>query len=303
MQFDEFLIQGCASVPASSGSDFEVPGIFKLPLAVFLLCLASVAGAESAPPDIDQVEHSYIYAAVMGTGSYQINGRRISMLRLPFSWTQRQPTEESPGWKWLLPVVVGHDSFEGSDWLEELFPTDLVTLTVLPGFEYLYPVNPKWILKPFVQLGAGRDFAIDETIMMTQIGMRSLNLFEPGKLWQLRWGNTLRWAAEYQLKSEDKTSFGVFESGLDVRREMPFKLWQRRFDLGTYYIFQRFMPRWDVSDSPDRRSRAYDLHEFGLSVGFIEPNRIWGVPVQRVRIGYKKGGQLQGITIGTEFPF
>ncbi len=36
--------------------------------------------------DFEDLSVSYIYAAVMGTGTYKIEDRRISMLRIPFSY-------------------------------------------------------------------------------------------------------------------------------------------------------------------------------------------------------------------------
>ncbi len=268
-------------------------------------CLAQDADGVDEVDQVDEVEVSYIYAAVMGTGTYQINNRRISMFRIPLAWNQRQASAESVGWKWLIPLVIGYDDLSdvGSDWFDRLLPDQLVTLTALPGVEFVYPVTPDWYLKPFVQVGGGRDFSAEQSFAMTQVGVRSETLFRPSEHWELRWGNALRWAAEYHLNSEDRTSFGLFETGLDLRRDMPVKLSGRSFDLGAFYILQRYLPEWDIGKAPDRRSGSRELHEFGISLGFKKGRRIFGIPVQRVRLGYKKGGKLQGWTLGTEFPF
>ena len=49
--------------------------------------------------------------------------------------------------------------------------------------------------------------------------------------------------------------------------------------------------------------RNKELHEFGLSLGVPHGKKIFGINVRRVRVGYKKGGEFQGWTFGTEFPF
>jgi hypothetical protein len=272
-------------------------------MAGWLIALPAVA--QDGDPDTDLVDISYIHAAVLGTGTYSLKGRRVTMFRLPLSWNQRPASAESVGWRWLFPMVLGYDDLGSvdSDIIEALLPDQLVTLSVMPGVEFVYPVNERWYVKPFVELGGGRDFSADETFLLAQIGVRSLNLFEPGGRWTLRWGNALRWAAEDQVHSGDGTSFGIFDTGLDLRHPLPWKLFEQRLDLGAYYIYQRFLPRWSLGEAADWEGRTRELHEFGLSLGVEHGRKILGIQVQRVRVGYKKGGKLQGWTIGTEFPF
>ena len=271
-----------------------------------LLMLASSSGAaQTAVLSDDDLEVSYIYAAVLGTGTYQIKGRRLTMFRLPFSWTHRQTTEETPGLKWLFPTVLGYDDLSNvdSDWIDALLPDQLVTLTVLPGVEYIYPVSANWHVKPFVQLGLGRDFSSDETIAMTQFGIRNLSLFQFFNDWELRWGITLRWAGEYQFNSNDRNNLGIFDTGLDIRRNTPFTLFDTPVDMGAYYIFQRYVPEWRLSDAPDNKQEAVRVHEIGASLGLKRPHKFLGIPFQRVRVGYKEGDNIRGWTFGTEFPF
>ena len=271
-----------------------------------LLTLASIkVSAQPAVLSDEDLEVSYIYAAVLGTGTYQIKGRRITMFRLPFSWTQRQTTKETSGWKWLFPTVLGYDDLSNvdSDWIDALLPDQLVTLTALPGIEYIYPVSAYWHVKPFIQLGAGRDFTSDETIAMTQFGIRSLGLFQFTNDWELRWGIALRWAGEYQFNSNDRNNLGIFDTGLDIRRNTPFTLLEKRVDMGAYYIFQRYVPEWRLSDAPDNKQEAVRVHEIGASVGLKHPHKFLGIPFQRVRVGYKDGDNIRGWTFGTEFPF
>ncbi|RLA21634.1 MAG: hypothetical protein DRQ61_08315 [Gammaproteobacteria bacterium] len=259
--------------------------------------------AASQEIDRDKVGVSYIYAAVMGSGSYKIDDRRITMLNMPFSWTQREMSDTEAGLKWLFPVAIGHDSVEGSDWLDELFPDNLITLTILPGFEYQLPVSPNWAIKPFANFGVTHDFLRDEVIWLGVIGLSSLARFNLDNNWELRWGNKLRLAAERQTKSGFRTRFSIVESGLDIRRNTGFIMYKREIDIGGYYIFQHFAPKWGVSDAPDRHSDLENIHEIGFSVGLKKPHTIFGISFSRVRVGYQKGGDIHGITIGGEFPF
>ena len=273
--------------------------------AFTMLAAPAAALAQSLGQSEDDVEVSYIYAAVMGSGRYKITDRTISMFRFPFSWSQREPTETSPGWRWQLPVVIGYDDLSNiqSDWIDAVLPSQLVTLAALPGFEYQYPVTANWQLKPFAQIGGGRDFSADETILMASIGLRSLSIFEIGEHWQLRWGNSVRWAGESQAHSGKKTRFSVLDTGIDFRRRIPISLADRPVDIGVYYIYQRYLPSWRSSTAPDLEQKTIDLHEIGLSMGLSRPLEILGISFQRVRLGYKSGGSFSGWTFGTEFPF
>jgi len=123
----------------------RIAALLRAIVTIPLLCvLAGALRAQTFEPD--EVELSYIYAAVMGTGTYRIRDRRISMFRLPFSWRQHEPGPNRIGREWRLPLVVGYDDLSrvDSDWIQALLPDQLVTLTVLPGLELAFPVRPNW---------------------------------------------------------------------------------------------------------------------------------------------------------------
>lgn len=273
-------------------------------LSILFLFSVSVQASEQTVND-DEIEVSYLYAAVMGSGTYKIKNRHITMFRIPFSKGHKEVTADTASWNLLLPTVIGYDDLSktDSDWLEALLPDQIVTLTLLPGIEYIYPVNQNWQLKPFLQLGGGADFSLDQGYGMSQLGLRSLNYWLIGKAFEIRWGNSIIWAGEYQFETNEKASVGLFETGLDVRRDIPLRIYGRHLDIGTYYIYQRFLPRLSITRAPDLLSRVVDLHEFGLSVGLKEEQKLLGIPIQRVLIGYKTGGNFDGWTIGASFPF
>ena len=277
--------------------------IVSLALAA-LTTTADVAQAQGSPFG-DDIDISYLYAAVMGTGTYTIRGRRITMLRLPLAMTFREATETEWGYRVMLPIVFGYDDLTdvGSDIIESLLPDQLVTLTVLPGIETIHPIAPNWQLKPFAHLGGGQDFSLGETFAMTHLGVRTRAQFELTDEWDVLFGSAGRFAAEYQLESEDSTQFGVFEAGVEGRRELPFRIDGDAVDLGAYYVFQSFIPEWRIGQAPEFSQNARDLHEFGLSFGFKRRDRILGLPFHRFRVGFKKGGSFQGWTIGLDFPF
>lgn len=273
-----------------------------------LTVLASWALAQDAgiqDVELEDVDVSYIYPVVMGSGVYKIDGRRLTMLTAPISITQSRVDEDGAdiGLTWFLPVTVGYDQIEDFDWLEQLIDESLVTLSAMPGVQVSIPLNDTWIVRPFAQIGLGHDFVSHEVFGLGVIGARLLGTWELDDNWELRWGASARLAGEQQFKSGRETSFGLLESGLDLRRDTRLTIADQRLNLGAYYRLQSYYPEWTVGRFLTDRSEVNDVHELGLSIGLVTPREIFGFEVRRVRFGYQRGSGFRGWTFGSEFPF
>mgnify|MGYP001819766699 FL=1 len=277
--------------------------LFSLTAWLALLFSSAIASTQDLPPDAEDVEVGYIYATVMGTGSYKINGRRITMLSIPLAYTRRNMTPDRAGLEWTMPLVLGYDAVTEQDWFGQLLEEDLVTLTALPGLEYQLPIHPNWTLKPFGNIGLGHDFAGGETIWMGVLGIRALGTWRYPEGWELRLGAAFQTAGEYQHDSHNRTSFGMLEGGIDVRWTTPLVLADRGVDTGVYYLIQHFLPEWDIDQLRPRKSEVGLLHEVGLSIGLKKPISFLGVEFARLRVGYSRGSGVRGWTFGTDFPF
>lgn len=276
-------------------------------ILTMMFCLAlggahRAAGQSGAPQD--DIYVSYIYAAVMGTGTYKIDDRRIAMLRIPFSYRQQKVTEEQVGIQWTLPVVIGYDAFTYEDWLDRLLEDELMTLTLMPGFEVAQHFSTAWVFKPFGNIGMGFDFVHDEPVLMGVLGIRMLGTYEYADTSELRLGTSVRYAAEYQINSNEGLGFTMVEAGADYRRNTHLKVFSRDTNAGVYWRTQFFLPKWKIQQlSDDEREQIKIIHEIGLSVGLRKTYSKWGLSISRVRMGYNFGDGLRGVTFGTEFPF
>lgn len=275
-----------------------------LGLVALLSAFAFEARGQLTGDPEELTDVSYIYSAVMGSGTYKIGDRRISMLRAPFAWTQRPMTNDQAGIKWTLPVTVGYDALNYPDWLDRFLEDELVTLTVLPGFEVQQRYNDSWVFKPFGNLGAAYDFSRDTPILLGVLGIRMLGTWMYGKASEFRVGTSARLAGEYQPESGHSLGFSMFEAGLDYRRDTYIKLLSRKTNAGVYTRSQLFLPEWGLHEHPNASEEDVALaHEVGVSAGLQRPFKILGIPISRVRVGYKFGDNVSGWTIGTEFPF
>lgn len=273
-----------------------------LPLALLSIVLGTLPDLQAEEVEVE-ADVSYIYTAVMGTGTYKINGRRITMFSLPLSYTQREMTTELPGMEWQMPLVVGYDAVSEHNWIGDILDDDLVTLAALPGLEYQIPVSKTWAVKPFGHFGYAHDFVSNENIIMAVAGVRALGTWVRPDGWEIRWGNAFRAAGEYQTKSYHRTSFGLLETGVDLRRNIPLILSERQVNAGIYYHYQYFIPEWDIDQLRPRESDIGVLQEIGVSVGLKKPVTLLGVSFSRLRVGYNWGSGVEGWSFGTEFPF
>jgi hypothetical protein len=275
---------------------------------LFLLlcsCLATAQRALDQDIDLEDVETSYIYPVVMGTGVYKIDGRKLAMLTIPISITQHREDEvdKEYGLKWYAPVTVGYDQVSDTNWLDQIFTDELVTLSVMPGAQFTIRLNDNWLVRPFGQAGIGHDFVSNETFALAALGVRLLGTWKYDSGWELRWGGAFRYAAEYQFKSYDDNGFGMLETGVDVRRDTGFSIMDNKISAGAYYKLQSFQPEWTLGEYLVDRSNIHEVHELGISMGLVKPRKVFGVTMTRVRVGYKKGSGVKGWTFGTEFPF
>lgn len=267
--------------------------------------MASLISISAGGQSVDELtEVSYIYSAIMGSGTYKIEDRHISMLRIPFAWTQREMTNDVAGIKWHLPVTIGYDALNYSDWLDRFLDDKLVTLTVLPGFEVKQALTDYWVLKPFGNLGGAYDFTRNETILMGVLGIRGLGTWMYDDASELRVGTSFRYAGEYQIQSGRFTSFSMFEGGVDYRRDAHLNVLSHDTNIGTYYRFQLFLPSWHFDNrSDDGDTELLLMHEIGVSMGLHKPWKKYGVSISRIRTGFQFGSGVRGWTFGTEFPF
>jgi hypothetical protein len=265
--------------------------------------LHAPAMAQTVEPQ-EALDVSYIYAAVMGSGTYKINDLRISMLKVPFSYTQQELTREQPGIRWELPVVLGYDALQNEEWVNRFLEDELVTLTILPGFEVMQHLTDVWVFKPFGNLGMSYDFTRGESVLMGVLGIRMLGTWKYVDASELRVGSSVRYAAEYQIQSDQGLGFSMWEVGFDYRRDTHIRVISRDTNAGVYWRSQFFMPQWTLQKFRRGEETSVALiHEIGVSVGLRHPFKKWGLSASRIRTGFQFGDNVRGWTFGTDFPF
>ena len=256
--------------------------------------LPSAACAQETPEPQDGFIN-YAYASWIGTGYYRIEDRTVWILRMPVtSFTLR----ESEGKKWgidiLFPLTLGLDQFEDID-------IDVGSFTFVPGVAFSYAVYDHWILKPYGQIGVGKDFKGGDWDTIWGYGIKSLASF-PFKYGVFELGNSLR-VADHDQASKGDNGFSMWEIGLNYRRPVGFNLFKRQNSLSFFGIYKGFMNELEFVSVFSESTRVSELWTFGLVLG-VEPSvKILGIPFRGGGVTYTYGNGFTGIGLTTGFPF
>jgi hypothetical protein len=246
---------------------------------------------------------NYMFSAVLGSGFYRVEDATLTTVRIPFSKTLRELNAEQDGIKLLLPVTVGYVSLDPDDLIDKWLPTELGTLSFIPGVEYQHIVNENLVLKPFAQLGAGYDFENGILSGLVVGGGRALWTKQVTTEWQIQLGSALQWTAGWQEGDGPSSSFGLFELGADFRRDLPIRIGERQVNGSVFCRWRKFLNDWNIAESPDDPISVNALYELGLSVGVNESYDIYGMQLSRLSVAYVWGEDTKAVSFGMDFPF
>ena len=275
---------------------------------VLLVCLSSLIFGGSAnsvragedPGDL----FNYSFAVWLGSGVYRVKDadKRFAVLRVPAALTLRPADLEKPalldrlGYRLLLPAAIG---------VEEETDTDFTfgAVAFVPGLEVQIPINQYWTLKPFAQLGAGKDTAGGDVQYIYGGGFRSLvNI--PWNKFVFGIGNSLVLAEDRDSTSKESSGFSLFNAGLDIRHPTDFTVFDRQLDISVFFVANAFKNKVDIFGDDGETDRINYLYDIGLTFGFSESLSIWFVSLDRVGIDYRWGSQgFRGIGFNLGFPF
>ena len=272
--------------------------MFKSVISV--LCLASllIIITPATPTRAQEAQDGFInyaYASWIGTGYYRIEDRTIWILRLPIrSYTLREPEGKKWGIDILFPLTFGLDQFEDIN-------VDVGSFTFVPGLEFSYAVFDNWKLKPYGQIGVGKDFKGGKWDTIWGYGIKSLASF-PLSFGEIELGNSLR-AADHAQAAEGDNGFSMWEIGLNYQWPVGFNLFKRQNNISVYGIYKGFVNDLEFVNIFTETTRINELWTFGLVLGAEPSVKILGIPFRGGGLTYTYGNGFTGIGLTTGFPF
>lgn len=269
-----------------------------------LVASTAVNGQPAPQPRNTTVNVNYEYAALLGFGGYSIGGLSANVYQLPLSDT----LEDLPfkGWalRFMLPIQLGIYNFRASDEGRKL-SLNQQSLALVPGVELQIPITDRFVVKPFVQGGAGHAFGLDSgnpDAWIYLAGVRSVAQWRDND-YTFSLGNGIVYAGDDTIGPGAGNHYVSLQIAGEVRRPVGFKIGNFAPDLGLYVaeyyyptplVFSRFL------QSP---LQVHNQNEVGFSIGSAEPLKILWLSNPRIGAGIVFGGGLTVYHINFGFPF
>jgi hypothetical protein len=229
---------------------------------------------------------NYAYATRLGSGVYNVSGRTVQVYRLPFAWTPRPEAPGRMGVRVKLPLTIGFIDFEPIDVKDKGLPSDLDTVSFVPGIELLLRARENWLLMPYVEAGIAEDRAGDASAYVAAAGVRSVADFTAGRF-RLALGNEAAYARVNPREDQPDDAFASFETCLEARHGMGFSIRGREADYGLYATqdLSWSNPSFPLRDTDP--ASFNDQYEVGVTFGTREPLEVWKIGLPRLGFGYR----------------
>ncbi len=271
----------------------------SLPILLLAATLAPAARAQSLLSGDEQNVVNFAFATQLGSGVYSVSGRTLQIYRLPFGYTIRSAEDSSFGVELTLPVTFGFYDFELQDIDDGDMPTQVDSLSFVPGLKFVFDLQPDWSLEPYFEAGIARARDANANASVYAIGLASLYDFEgQGFDWLLR--NDLTFAGVDVRGTDGSDRLVRLQNVLTARR--PFSR-ESRIDYLVYALneFYGDQPGGPI-DSAEQSGHSVQ-YEIGFTLGSPETIRVWGIPLPRIGIGYRFGSNLDVFRIVIGAPF
>lgn len=269
---------------------------FRAPLVVALM----VAGLAARAADDQPL--SYAFASQAGSGIYSVEGRVVQIYRIPVSFDVK-PLEEESRWgvSLALPVTFGFYDYKAADVLEGQLPSHIGTASLVPGIEFPVRAYRRWVLTPYAEAGAAKDFSGDALAWVYATGLRSVIPFPAGATWDGRAGQELMWAGAAATGNPLTDWYAEAKVGFEFRRELPLNVRKSRGDIGLFIVYERYFKEKTPTAVTYAAAAAIpgvnEQTEIGASFG-TRPKLAWKkVSLPKLGLSYRFGDGVAGVRL------
>ena len=224
---------------------------------------------------------------------------KVYDVRIPASFKIFSADDDDWGLRLRLIVYAGVYDFT----LEEAVGLDLrfQSFAATPGVEFLLPVGKGWILKPFAEIGYGRDFDNGLGFGVWSVGMRTIATW-PVKKFDLSFGTKFQYLSTFTSDIAVADDFGEIRLGFDARHPLPFTIGGSQGDLSLYYIRRQYVDAFIARDEGNSLEIQY-TNELGFTFGTTPRVKLWFIKLPRIGVGYRLGKNIKGFRLNFGFPF
>ena len=286
---------------------------FAAALAIILTTVLAAVPAAAQPAEdparstplreSELPEANFAFAHRLGTGIYEISGRTVQVYSLPFERRLRERDDERAGLVLTLPVTLGFFDFKVEDILESGLPSDLSTLSFVPGLRWEIGIGEHWEVQPFVEAGVARDRSNSLQASVATLGA-TVDRRSESRHGALRWHHSLAYAHS-RIDGAGSDDFALLVSGIELTRPLDTRIGDVALDFAPYAALRWYpdAPSVPLLASAPTGGVTRLQGELGITLGTAEPLRIAGVTLPRIGLGYRFGEDLSvfRLVIGERF--
>ena len=276
-------------------------------MALLLICLLSMdlPAADTFSDDTSEVElTNFAFANYLGSGFYSSGNAKLFIFRVPLSSDLTEMTKEKGGLRLNYPIALGAGIVDADRDFPEIGDVldlnNFVTVSVVPGLEYVLPVTDIWYLTPFIDLGIAKDFSNETTLGVGGIGAKSYVSLEFDNSRMLI-ANRLLYAEQENLDSGNNSHIVSFETGLEYTVPTSFTINGSLVNFSVYYNNYFYPEDLVLAGSVENRISLENKNEIGFT--FTLPKHDWLPDNSQLGLGVQvtKDTDLYRIVLGTPF--
>jgi len=225
----------------------------------------------------------WYYSAVFGTGTYRINERDVFVVSVPYEKQLRPASDDKYEVMLDSSISAGFYNYDIQSAIGLEIPTDVATLTIYPGIYYVIPITDSWKIKPYVNVGYGKEFEGGEEAWIYSAGIRSLYRHDLDG-WRMALGNAVYYAGNTR---KGKTDLGLvgFDAMFDINHATDWQIDNQTIYLGGYagiYLFSNL----EFIESDQAVLEINKQYEVGVTLSSRQEFNILGMSMNRVGLGY-----------------
>ena len=246
---------------------------------------------------------NYGFATYLGSGIYSASGQDVQVYQLPFSYQFFKPGEEKNwGLKLTIPITLGFYDFKLEDIPDTGFPTDISTLSIVPGLQFQYFVTKKWQLRPFFDFGFAQNMTNGDASRIYSYGLRSYYEY-PFEDVTFPLGNRLLHARQRGVDRSASSDFGTFETSLDFRfKQFPF-FKKHLADFSVYFANFQYYDVLRLVIPNGKEVTVVKQNEVGFTFGVQIKKKTKFIDIPRIGLAIRKGDGLDIYRLVLGLPF
>jgi hypothetical protein len=268
----------------------------------FLVLVALMLGAAPvlAQEEEEDLPINFVFATQLGSGIYSVGDQTIQVYRIPISVTLRKLGDDRKwGLKARFPLTFGFADFKLQDIVESGLPDSVETVSLVPGLQFLVPIDRHWTLKPYVEGGVGTHFSGGQLTWVYSGGIKVEGDFPTRSFKYLTTGEAL-YAGQYASQTKEQDDFVLLRAGFAARHPLWFSMGAGEKATGGLYVramsYIGHLRFRQPGQDPVELSHQWEV---GVTLGRERPWRWWWIKIKdpRFGLGYRWGKDFWAVRL------